>query len=39
LQYELKLSDELVLEQITPEWNSIHDQLGSLTGCINIAKI
>jgi hypothetical protein len=38
LQYELKVLDELVLEKINPERNPIPDQLGSLMGCIDIAK-
>ncbi|NJO91807.1 MAG: hypothetical protein HC831_24675 [Chloroflexia bacterium] len=38
LQYELKALDELVLERINPERNSIPDQIVSLMGCIDIAK-
>ena len=38
LQYELKALDELVLERINPERNQIPEQMGSLTGCIDIAK-
>lgn len=38
LQYELKALDELVLERINPERNSIPDQIVSLRGCIDIAK-
>ena len=38
IQYELKVLDELVLEKMNPERTPIPDQLGSLLGCIDIAK-